>query len=181
MVMAERLVRLRKARGLSQKQVAADLGISQALLSHYERGIRECGLEFTVRLADYYAVTCDYLLGRGAEDDRDASADLLYRFTQALGNDQVSRLTADIFRVFSYRMLRILCDKAEGENIRLHGSASLSVLLADSYISYNSAKLATKMKKSVRRAKIEQAFSTLRASCTALTVSAEEMLEKSKH
>ena len=55
---------LRKERGLSQKQVAQDLGISQALLSHYEKGIRECGLDFLVKTADYYEVSTDYLLGR---------------------------------------------------------------------------------------------------------------------
>lgn len=55
---------LRKERGLSQKQVSADLGISQALLSHYEKGIRECGLDFLVKTAEYYDVSCDYLLGR---------------------------------------------------------------------------------------------------------------------
>ena len=55
---------LRKERGLSQKQVAADLGISQALLSHYEKGIRECGLDFLVKAAEYFEVSCDYLLGR---------------------------------------------------------------------------------------------------------------------
>ena len=55
---------LRKERGLSQKQVASDLGISQALLSHYEKGIRECGLDFLVKAADYFEVSCDYLLGR---------------------------------------------------------------------------------------------------------------------
>lgn len=58
------LTLLRKERGYSQKRVAEDLGISQALLSHYERGIRECGLDFVVRVADYYGVSCDYLLGR---------------------------------------------------------------------------------------------------------------------
>lgn len=58
------LALLRKERGLSQKQVAVDLGVSQALLSHYEKGIRECGLDFVVRAADYYNVSCDYLLGR---------------------------------------------------------------------------------------------------------------------
>jgi transcriptional regulator with XRE-family HTH domain len=55
---------LRKERGYSQKKVAGDLGVSQALLSHYEKGIRECGLDFVVRVADYYNVSCDYLLGR---------------------------------------------------------------------------------------------------------------------
>lgn len=180
MVIAERLVKLRRARGLSQKQVAEDLGISQAVLSHYERGIRECGLDIIVRMADYYAVSCDYLLGREANDGWEDTANLLYRFTQELENEQVSRMTADIFRVFSYRMLRILCDKAEGETVRLQGSASLNVLLSDSYINYSSAKLAEKMKKSVRRSKIEKAYRTLRASCTALAWSAEELLGKAK-
>lgn len=55
---------LRKERGLSQKQVANDMGISQALLSHYEKGIRECGLDFLIRVSDYFEVSCDYLLGR---------------------------------------------------------------------------------------------------------------------
>jgi transcriptional regulator with XRE-family HTH domain len=55
---------LRKERGYSQKKVAGDLKISQALLSHYEKGIRECGLDFVVKVADYYQVSCDYLLGR---------------------------------------------------------------------------------------------------------------------
>lgn len=54
---------LRKEKNLSQKQVAMDLDISQALLSHYEKGIRECGLEFLVKVAKYYDVSCDYLLG----------------------------------------------------------------------------------------------------------------------
>lgn len=61
------LTLLRKERGISQKQAAADLMISQALLSHYEKGIRECGLDFVVRVADYYGVSCDYLLGRAAD------------------------------------------------------------------------------------------------------------------
>ena len=53
------LTLLRRERGLSQKQAAVDLGISQALLSHYERGIRECGLAFVIRAAQYYHVSCD--------------------------------------------------------------------------------------------------------------------------
>lgn len=58
---------LRKERGITQKQAAQDLGISQAQLSHYEKGIRECGLAFVVQVADYYDVSCDYLLGLQCE------------------------------------------------------------------------------------------------------------------
>ena len=63
------LTLLRKEKGISQKKAAAELEISQALLSHYEKGIRECGLDFLVRAADYYNVSCDYLLGRSPEKD----------------------------------------------------------------------------------------------------------------
>ena len=58
---------LRKEKNLSQKQAAQELGISQALLSHYEKGVRECGLDFVIKAADFYNVSCDYLLGRSAE------------------------------------------------------------------------------------------------------------------
>ena len=59
---------LRRRSGKNQRQVAADLGISQALLSHYETGAREPGLAFVCRACDYYGVSADYLLGRSAGD-----------------------------------------------------------------------------------------------------------------
>lgn len=58
------LSELRRSRRLSQRQAAADLNISQALLSHYENGTREPGLAFVCRVCDYYGVSADYLLGR---------------------------------------------------------------------------------------------------------------------
>lgn len=57
------LTLLRKEKNISQKKAAEELGISQALLSHYEKGIRECGLDFLVRSAKFYGVSTDYLLG----------------------------------------------------------------------------------------------------------------------
>ena len=62
---------LRRERGLSQRAAAADLRISQALLSHYENGAREPGLDFLCRACEYYGVSADYLLGR---TDTDAAA-----------------------------------------------------------------------------------------------------------
>ena len=55
---------LRRERGVSQRTAAADLGVSQALLSHYENGIREPGLPFVVRACEYYHVSADFILGR---------------------------------------------------------------------------------------------------------------------
>ena len=55
---------LRRERNISQRKAAADLNISQALLSHYENGAREPGLNFVCRVCDYYGVSADYLLCR---------------------------------------------------------------------------------------------------------------------
>ena len=60
---------LRQEKGVSQRKAAAELGISQALLSHYENGIREPGLAFVVKVCSYYHVSADYLLGRTLSRD----------------------------------------------------------------------------------------------------------------
>jgi len=67
------LRKLREDKKISQKNVAKDLGISQALLSHYEKGVRECGLSFLIKAAKYYGVAADYLLGLTAEKYNDRS------------------------------------------------------------------------------------------------------------
>lgn len=61
---SEALSELRSDRRISQRQAAADLGISQALLSHYENGLREPRLDFVCKICDYYGVSADYVLGR---------------------------------------------------------------------------------------------------------------------
>ena len=63
-VFSSNLALLRRQLGVSQKEAAAALGISQSLLSHYEKGIREPGLDFLCRAADYYHTSLDFLLGR---------------------------------------------------------------------------------------------------------------------
>lgn len=63
------LALLRQEKEISQRKAAKDLGVSQALLSHYENGIREPGLAFVRRACDYYHVSADYLLGRTLSRD----------------------------------------------------------------------------------------------------------------
>ncbi len=78
------LTLLRREKGVSQRAAAAQLGISQALLSHYEKGAREPGLNFVTRACDYSGGSADYLLGRtmlrdgtliAPEDLHDAAGD----------------------------------------------------------------------------------------------------------
>ncbi|MGI6013566.1 MAG: helix-turn-helix domain-containing protein [Oscillospiraceae bacterium] len=80
---------LRKSRGLSQRQAAADLDISQALLSHYENGAREPGLAFVCRACDYYGVTADFILGRTEEEQYTKEAAALRELA-----DELHRLSA---------------------------------------------------------------------------------------
>lgn len=65
---------LRREKNVSQRQAAADLQISQALLSHYENGAREPGLSFVCKACDYYGVSADYLLCRTEIPNPAASA-----------------------------------------------------------------------------------------------------------
>ena len=66
---ARTLSLLRQEKGISQRQAAKTLGISQALLSHYENGAREPGLMFVVKACDFYNVSADFLLGRTLSRD----------------------------------------------------------------------------------------------------------------
>lgn len=77
---ARTLSLLRQERGISQRQAAKALGISQALLSHYENGAREPGLVFVGKACDFYNVSADFLLGRTLSRDGTTilDADTLY-------------------------------------------------------------------------------------------------------
>ena len=58
------LKKIRMKRKLSQKQIAEELKISQQQYSKWEGGIITPNAETLVRLADYFDVSVDYLLGR---------------------------------------------------------------------------------------------------------------------
>lgn len=80
----ENLSGLRKGKGLSQKKVAADLGLSQALLSHYENGVREPGLGFVCRACTYYNVSADMILGREFTEEKTEKKALLEEIYHSL-------------------------------------------------------------------------------------------------
>ena len=55
---------LREDRDLRQEDVAEILGISQTVYSRYERGFQVIPVIHLLKLADYYKVSTDYILGR---------------------------------------------------------------------------------------------------------------------
>ena len=58
------LANLRKERGLAQTEPALLLNLSIGTISNYENGIHFPDLSTLCKLADFYGVTTDYLLGR---------------------------------------------------------------------------------------------------------------------
>lgn len=63
-LISQSLAQLRKGKGLSQKEVATALGISQATYSTYERGRTEPPAELLVRLSFMYGVSLDIIMQR---------------------------------------------------------------------------------------------------------------------
>ncbi len=59
----ERLRNLREIKDMTQETASRELAISRGMLSNYELGKREPDYAMLCRLADYYQVTTDYLLG----------------------------------------------------------------------------------------------------------------------
>lgn len=63
----DRLACLRKAKGISMRQCANELGIPYTTYVSYEKNERDPKSEQLIELADYFNVSIDYLLGRTKE------------------------------------------------------------------------------------------------------------------
>ncbi|MBR1747075.1 MAG: helix-turn-helix transcriptional regulator [Clostridia bacterium] len=63
-IFSEKLVELRKEKGVSQQKAAWDLGIDPSTIAKYETGDRLPDIFTLSKIADYFDVSCDYLLGR---------------------------------------------------------------------------------------------------------------------
>lgn len=62
--MTSKIKDLREDNDLTQAQVAEFLMCDQSLYSKYERGERDIPLRLLIKLAEYYNVSLDYLVGR---------------------------------------------------------------------------------------------------------------------
>ena len=63
-VFSDRLKECRKNINKTQREVAVDLDISEVGYQNYEIGRREPNHETTIKIADYFGVSLDYLMGR---------------------------------------------------------------------------------------------------------------------
>lgn len=109
---ARTLALLRQERGISQRQAANALGVSQALLSHYENGLREPGLNFVVKACDFYNVSADFLLGRTLSRDGTTiiDADSLYDVSGERDHIMQGSVMATLARKLIVNSVNILFD-----------------------------------------------------------------------
>ena len=70
MTFPERLLQLKQERKLLQKDIAASIGLSLRGYQYYEKGQKEPTLSVLIRLADYFDVSLDYLVGRSDDPTR---------------------------------------------------------------------------------------------------------------
>lgn len=63
-MIAEQLANIRKLKKLTMKDVAESIGVSLSAYQKYENGTRDVSTEMINKIADFYGVTTDYLLGR---------------------------------------------------------------------------------------------------------------------
>lgn len=67
----ENLRKTRKERNLTMKEVGIAIGVGESTISQYETGKRQPDQKTLLKLADYFGVTVDYLLGRATDPERD--------------------------------------------------------------------------------------------------------------
>lgn len=186
---SETLSRLRQTKGVSQRVAAGELGVSQALLSHYENGIREPGLEFVCRACDYYGVSSDQLLGRagdGEAEDGSGSGSIQLRLMadsggvvsdllERLGSQDIQDRAWDCISVMYLRLLMALepdqtaaLAGTDRETLELKSSAALAVAELE-------------LRQAARRCsgdKLDQGFSDDRDTLTQMLYSAVDRLNR---
>ena len=81
-----RLLELRKAKKMTQQRLAIELGIDQASISSYESGKYLPTVEVLVKLAAYFGVSTDYLLGLSD-----------VKMPQTMVNDDATMLVVTLF------------------------------------------------------------------------------------
>ena len=68
-----RLKQIMTETGVTQQQVADGIGVSAQAMNHYIHGRREPDISTLIKLADYFDVSIDYLVGRDVPEERPMS------------------------------------------------------------------------------------------------------------
>lgn len=61
---SDRLKELRTSKGLTMEQLGKELDSTKGTISNYENGNKKPSLDMLIKIADYFNVSIDYLVGR---------------------------------------------------------------------------------------------------------------------
>ena len=112
-----RIKELREYFGLSQEKLAKEIMTSQKNISRWESGENEPAYSFILKLADYFNVSLDYLVGR--------SEDTAPQFTATVKADAEETKLLKLFNTLSPNGKKLLISQAE--NIKKYDKADVSV------------------------------------------------------
>jgi transcriptional regulator with XRE-family HTH domain len=88
------IVELRKAKGWSQTELAAQSKVSREIIGKYERGEAVPSIEFAKLIADAFGVSLDYLAGEGTLSKLDKKTVKRFQDIEALKDDDKNHLLA---------------------------------------------------------------------------------------
>lgn len=75
-MIGERIKELRKSKKMSQSELGKFIGVSQTTVTAWENGRAEPSSSYVAKLATFFNVSTDYLLGRDRKEDDLKTADL---------------------------------------------------------------------------------------------------------
>lgn len=119
MEFGERLYRLRIEQGVYQKQLAAYLHVSVGTISNYENGVHSPDLKALCKIADFFHVSVDYLLGRTEyiSPIEDLNRELVNQYTSGAIMNTVLELSQDSCRdLIKYLDMLKLYEERAGKN-----------------------------------------------------------------
>lgn len=100
----ERIRELREERGLTQKELAEAIGVDRTAIAKYESGASGAKSEMLEKLANYFGVTTDYILGRTNEKtpapvvQSESEEEEIREYLQQIKDDPSTRMMFDLVR-----------------------------------------------------------------------------------
>ena len=89
MSFSDKLYKLRISKGISQKELAEGLGVAQSSINYWEKGQRDPSITVVKKIAEYFCVSIDYLMGISDKEERlcdlTTFTDEIDSYTQELG------------------------------------------------------------------------------------------------
>lgn len=117
----ERLVQLRKKRGLTQNQMAEILGVKRARYNAWEQAISQPDLDTIKKIAKFHNVSVDYLIGstemRNAELDRKSEIDPDVRVIQRAATEMTPEQRKEALKMWDFLFKDVIEDAKKQEGV----------------------------------------------------------------